>query len=99
MGKAGGLSPTMAAQLRQTYSEQIDQLDATLRDLHVQDEDLSRAQARSIKRRLLQIEKNAVRQRNLDGTISEEPMRRLLAELDEQLHGLEEVEDDEGIGG
>ena len=44
----------------------------------------------TVKRHLLQIEKSVVRQRYTDGAISEESMRRLLAELDEQIHSLDE---------
>jgi CPA1 family monovalent cation:H+ antiporter len=90
MGKTGGLSTAGATDLRTHYSAQIEDLDESLRELRLQDEDLRETQERSIRRHLLQIEKNAVRQRNLDGAISDEPMRRLLAELDEELHALEE---------
>jgi len=90
MSKAGGLSAAGAAQLHTRYSAHIDSLDESLRELRLQDEDLRQAQEKSIRRHLLQVEKNAVQQRNLDGAISEEPTRRLLAELDEQLHSLDE---------
>ena len=90
MSKAGGLSEAGAAQMRARYSAQVDALDESLRELRLQDEDLRQAQVKSIRRHLLQVEKNAVQQRNLDGAISEEPTRRLLAELDEQLHSLDE---------
>jgi len=90
MSKTGGLSTAGAAELRTRYSAQIESLDESLRELRLQDEDVRQTQERSTRRHLLQIEKNAVRQRNLDGAISDEPMRRLLAELDEELHALEE---------
>jgi monovalent cation:H+ antiporter, CPA1 family len=90
MSKAGGLSAAGAAQIRAHYTAQVDALDENLRELRLQDEDLRQAQEKSIRRHLLQVEKNAVQQRNLDGAISEEPTRRLLAELDEQLHALDE---------
>ena len=53
---------------------------------------LTESQNRSIRRRLLQLEKAVVRQRNLDGAISDEPMRSLLSEIDEQLHTLDDAE-------
>ena len=40
-------------------------------------------QSLSMCRRLIQLYKSVVRQRNLDGSISDEPMRQFLAELDE----------------
>jgi CPA1 family monovalent cation:H+ antiporter len=90
MSRTGGLSAAGAETLRAQYDSRIENLDESLRDLRLRDEDLRNAQERSIKRHLVQIEKNAVRQRNLDGTISDEPMRKLLAELDEELHALED---------
>ena len=68
------------------------QLDDLLQDLRLRDEDLTQSQNRSIRRRLLQLEKAVVRQRNLDGAISDEPMRSLLSEIDEQLHTLDDAE-------
>lgn len=90
MGRAGLLTPATMAELKAEHVSKMAELDENLRDLGLQDEDMARAQQRSIKRRLLQIEKNTVRQRNLDGTISDDPMRKLLAELDEEMHDLEE---------
>lgn len=90
MSLSGGLAPEAADELRRAYTEQIEGLDDALRAMRLQDEDLSREQMRAVKRRLLQIEKSVVRQRYTDGAISEEPMRRLLAELDEQMHALDE---------
>jgi CPA1 family monovalent cation:H+ antiporter len=93
MSRSGGLAPEEADELRRAYSTQIELLDSALRALHLQDEDLRREQMRAIKRRLLQIEKGVVHQRYTDGAIAEEPMRRLLAELDEQIHALDEGQD------
>jgi CPA1 family monovalent cation:H+ antiporter len=90
MSKSGGLSAAGATDLRTRYNTHIETLDESLRELRLQDEDLRQAQEKSIRRHLLQVEKNAVQQRNLDGAISDEPMRRLLAELDEELHTLDE---------
>jgi hypothetical protein len=58
----------------------------------LRDEELSQAQERIVKRHLLQLQKSVVRQRNTDGTISEEPMRRILSDLDDQLHALDDAE-------
>jgi CPA1 family monovalent cation:H+ antiporter len=91
MGRTGGITHDGAQHLKTEYSARIDQLDDALRDLRLLDEDLSLSQSRAIKRRLLQLQKGVVRQRNLDGAISEEPMRQLLAELDEELHELEDT--------
>ncbi|MEO8286730.1 MAG: Na+/H+ antiporter [Chloroflexota bacterium] len=90
MSKVGALTPRMAAELKGQYTGELNEVDENLRDLHLRDEDLSRAHERRVKRRLLLIVKNVVRQRNLDGAISEEPMRKLLAELDEEMHTLDE---------
>jgi CPA1 family monovalent cation:H+ antiporter len=90
MSRAGGLSAVGTEALRAEYAGEIEALDESLRDLRLRDEDLREAQERSIKRHLLQVQKNTVQQRNLDGTISNEPMRRLLGELDEEMHLLEE---------
>jgi monovalent cation:H+ antiporter, CPA1 family len=92
MNRVGSLSAAGAKELRGQYASQIEELDENMRELRLQDEDLRHTQERSIRRHLLQIEKNAVRQRNLDGTISDEPMRRLLAEIDEEMHLLDEAE-------
>lgn len=90
VGRTGGITQERAQQLKTEYASRIEQLDDDLRNLHLLDEDLSLSQARGIKRRLLQLQKSVLRQRNLDGTISDEPMRELLAELDEELHALDE---------
>ena len=90
MATAGGLAPEEAEEMRRVYSEQINRQDEALRSMHLRDEDLRHEQLRSLKRKLLQLEKMVVRQRYSDGAISEEPMRRLLAELDEQMHALDE---------
>jgi CPA1 family monovalent cation:H+ antiporter len=90
MGRTGGITQDGAQHLKTEYIARIDQLDDALRDLRLLDEDLSLSQSRAIKRRLLQLQKGVVRQRNLDGAISEEPMRQLLAELDEELHELDD---------
>jgi CPA1 family monovalent cation:H+ antiporter len=93
MAAAGVLAPEEAADLRQAYEVDLAGLDEDLRALHLRDEDLRREHLRTVRRRLLQIEKNVVRQRFLDGTISEEPMRRLLSEIDEHLHELDQAEE------
>lgn len=91
MGRAGGVTQDTAQHLKQEYAAKIAQLDDTLRDLRLQDEDLNISQSRAIRRKLLQLQKSVVRQRNLDGSISDEPMHRLLAEIDEELHALGET--------
>lgn len=93
MSVVGDLAPDIAADLKQQYATQVETLDANLRNLHLRDEDLRRERVRAAKRRLIQIEKNVVRDRYLEGVISEEPMRRLLVDLDEQLHALDEGEE------
>jgi CPA1 family monovalent cation:H+ antiporter len=90
MERTGGLSPKTAKALKKHYSGRVDDMNEQLAALQLKDEDLRREQLRAIKRRLLQIEKSVVRQRHLDGLISEEPMRRMLAELDEELQALDE---------
>ncbi len=92
MGRAGGISQDAMQRLKDEYNDRLSELDTALEDLHLADEDLSESQIRSIRRRLLQLQKSIVRQRNLEGAISEEPMRRIMAELDHQLHSLNEVE-------
>jgi CPA1 family monovalent cation:H+ antiporter len=92
MSRSGGLPQETATSLKDSYTERIAQFDDLLHDLRLRDEDLSQSQSRSIKRRLLQLEKAVVRQRNLDGAISDEPMRSLLSEIDEQLHALDDAE-------
>jgi len=92
MSRSGGLPQETATRLKDSYNERIVQFDDLLHDLRLRDEDLSESQSRSIKRRLLQLEKAVVRQRNLDGAISDEPMRSLLSEIDEQLHALDDAE-------
>jgi len=92
LANLGDLSPDEATRFQQAYATQIDALDEGLRDLHLRDEDLHREQLRSVRRRLLQIEKSVVQQRYQEGAISEEPMRQLLNELDAQLHDLDEAE-------
>lgn len=92
MSRSGGLPQETATRLKDSYAERIVQLDDLLHDLRLRDEDLTQSQSRSIKRRLLQLEKAVVRQRNLDGAISDEPMRSLLSEIDEQLHALDDAE-------
>jgi CPA1 family monovalent cation:H+ antiporter len=92
MSRSGGLPQETATRLKDSYTERIAQFDDLLHDLRLRDEDLSQSQSRSIKRRLLQLEKAVVRQRNLDGAISDEPMRSLLSEIDEQLHALDDAE-------
>jgi monovalent cation:H+ antiporter, CPA1 family len=92
MSRSGGLPQETATRLKDSYTERIVQFDDLLHDLRLRDEDLSQSQSRSIKRRLLQLEKAVVRQRNLDGAISDEPMRSLLSEIDEQLHTLDDAE-------
>jgi CPA1 family monovalent cation:H+ antiporter len=93
MGKAGGLAPEEALELLRAHEAQLAALDGSLRALQLRDEDLTREHLRVVKRRLLQIEKSVVRQRFTDGTISEEPMRRLLGELDEQLHAIDQEDE------
>jgi monovalent cation:H+ antiporter, CPA1 family len=90
MTSVGGLSSVMATELRQTYSTELEAMDTALGELRLKDDDLSLAQQRAVKRHLLQLQKSLVRQRYLDGTISEEPMREMLADLDEQLHVLDD---------
>ncbi|HST06041.1 MAG TPA: Na+/H+ antiporter [Chloroflexia bacterium] len=92
LGRTGGLSPETATKLKDPYNDRIVQLDDLLHDLRLRDEDLTQSQSRSLRRKLLQLEKAVVRQRNLDGAISDEPMRSLLSELDEQLHSLDDAE-------
>jgi CPA1 family monovalent cation:H+ antiporter len=92
LGRTGGLSPETATKLKDHYNDRIAQLDDLLHDLRLRDEDLTQSQSRSLRRKLLQLEKAVVRQRNLDGAISDEPMRSLLSELDEQLHSLDDAE-------
>jgi CPA1 family monovalent cation:H+ antiporter len=89
----GDLSPEEATELRRAYAARIAALDEDLRDLHLRDEDLRREHLRSVRRRLLQLEKSVVQQRYLEGAISEEPMRELLAELDTQIHALSDAEE------
>jgi CPA1 family monovalent cation:H+ antiporter len=93
MGKTGGLAREEAAELRQAYEARLASLEGRLHALQLRDEDLRLEQLRSVRRRLLQIEKNVVRQRFVDGTIAEEPMRELLAELDEELHNLDRADE------
>jgi monovalent cation:H+ antiporter, CPA1 family len=92
LGRSGGLPQETAIRLKDSYVDRISQLDDLLHDLRLRDEDLTQSQNRSIRRRLLQLEKAVVRQRNLDGAISDEPMRSLLSEIDEQLHTLDDAE-------
>ena len=92
MTRIGGLSRSMAAELHETYSGEIEAADISLGELQLRDEELSQAQERIVKRHLLQLQKSVVRQRNTDGTISEEPMRRILSDLDDQLHALDDAE-------
>lgn len=87
--RSGSLSPDVAEELRQNYSEELGSLDQSLRDLHFRDEDLRHSQLRAARRRLVQLEKTIVQQRYLDGTISEEARRRLIEELDSQMYNLE----------
>ena len=90
--RTGGILGDAARRLKEEYAQRIEQLDDSLRDLRLLDEDLSLSQSRALRRRLLQLQKGIVRQRNLDGSISDEPMRHLLAELDEELHALDDAE-------
>lgn len=94
MTRVGGLSSAMAAELRQVYSGEIEAADASLGELRLRDEELSQAQERTVKRHLLQLQKSVVRQRHVDGTISDEPMRRILSDLDDQIHALDDAETD-----
>lgn len=92
LGRSGGLPHETVTKLKDSYTERVAQLDKLLYDLRLRDEDLSQSQSRFVKRKLLQLEKAVVRQRNLDGAISDEPMRLLLSELDEQMHSLDDAE-------
>lgn len=91
--RSGGLAPDVADEMSKAYSSQVATLNEALRDLHLRDEDLRRENLRIVKRHLLQLEKGIIQQRYRDGVISEEPMRRLLTELDSQLHDLDEAEE------
>jgi CPA1 family monovalent cation:H+ antiporter len=87
--KSGSLAPDVAEELRRNYSEELGRLDTDMQDLHIRDEDLRQAQLRAARRRLVQLEKTVVQQRYLDGTISEEVRRKLVEDLDSQMHDLE----------
>jgi CPA1 family monovalent cation:H+ antiporter len=91
MVHAGGISQEAARQLQEEYSDRLLELENSLSELRIADEDLTQSQSRAIKRRLLQLQKSVLRQRNLDGAISDEPMRHILAELDHQLHLLDDT--------
>ncbi|MFL5735450.1 MAG: Na+/H+ antiporter [Chloroflexia bacterium] len=93
MGRAGGLAKDDAEELRRAYEARLALLDQELGALQLGDEDLKREQLRAVRRRLLQIEKAVVGQRFVDGAISEESMRRLQSELDEELHNLDQAEE------
>jgi CPA1 family monovalent cation:H+ antiporter len=90
IAKQGGLSPETVAELRHAYAMQIEELDKNLQALHLRDEDLRDAHVRSVKRHLLHTEKTILQQSYHDGTISNAPMRRLMDELNSQLHDLDE---------
>jgi CPA1 family monovalent cation:H+ antiporter len=97
---SSGLSPASADELRAAYAEYIGELDNDLQSMQLRDEDLRRQYMRQFKRHLLQIEKSVVQARFTDGAISEEPMRRIITELDAQIRALDEGEDTvlEGAG-
>jgi CPA1 family monovalent cation:H+ antiporter len=92
IARSGGLPPDTSSRLKDSYNERMVDLDDRLQDLRLRDEDLTQSQNRAIKRRLLQLEKSILRQRNIDGAISDEPMRSLLSEIDEQLRSLDDAE-------
>ncbi|MDQ6695590.1 MAG: Na+/H+ antiporter [Chloroflexota bacterium] len=88
--EAGQVPHEDAGSLQGSYEEQIAGVDRALGTLYLRKDDLRSEQKKSARRRILQIEKNVVQQRYRDGIISEEPMHKLLVELDEQIHALEE---------
>ena len=90
---SSGLSPASAKELREAYTEYVNDLDAGLHSMQLRDEDLHRQYVRQFKRHLLQIEKSVVQARFTDGAISEEPMRRITSELDAQIRALDEGEE------
>jgi hypothetical protein len=91
LSRTGGLSTQDAEELRQAYAEHAANLDESLQALNLRDEDLRRERLRSVRRHLLQVQKSVVRERQYEGEISEDSARDLLAELDAQVHTLDET--------
>ena len=89
MSRSGGLPPDLTVELRKSYVSQLGQLDEDMESLHLHDEDLRREQLKAALRRILQVEKSTVRQRHLDGTISEDSMQDLLGEINSELYDLD----------
>ena len=98
LSKSGGLSPEDAKELLRAYHKQIDDSNSALAHIRVRDEDIHQEQLRLVKRRLIQAEKNAIQERRLEGRISEEPAQEVLAQLDDQLHALDEDRDPTALG-
>jgi len=94
MAGRGTLAQEAAQELREEYEARIAQLDGEISNLQLGDEDLRREHLRAARRRLVQIEKAVVRERNLAGVISEEPMRHVLSELDAQLYTIDSNQGD-----
>ncbi len=90
---ADTLGPQALAELRQAYTGQIGRLEEALSDLHLREEDLRLENLRSARRRIIQVEKSVVQGRYREGAVSEETMRHLLAELDSQLHAIDQGEE------
>ncbi|HEY0069208.1 MAG TPA: Na+/H+ antiporter [Chloroflexia bacterium] len=90
IGREGVITPDVQERLRDAYQGQLVALDRSLRELQLGKEDVLRENLRSIRRRILQVEKVAVGTLNREGALSEDSMRDLLSEIDAELHDLDE---------
>lgn len=86
----GGCDPQAIEKLREAYTNQVAEADESLRDLHLREDDLARENLRTARRRIIQVEKTVVQSRYRDGVISEDTLHDLLADLNAELHALDE---------
>jgi Na+:H+ antiporter len=85
----GACTPESLEKLRGYYRGELTSIDGSLQELNLRETDLRRENLRAARRRIIQVEKSVVQSRHREGAISEETMRKLLADLDAQLHALD----------
>lgn len=88
------ISEETLQQLDQEYRQQEEAARGQLHQLHMSNELLKEEHLRACRRKLLQIEKNTVRELYAQGVIGEEILQELTTEIDAKLTSLEQSDED-----
>ena len=90
----GAISVAVYEEVRLELEEDQAQLEAERAEARDMASALRREEVTALRRKLLLVRKESLRQASMDGAIDEGVMKSLVGELDEKLHHLDEVHED-----